>query len=541
MTHGAQYTTHARPHRAPQLSPVKSQVRLLATLLATFAVAILVMPVEALAQRQVDFPPPDSQPPPAAKAPRRTQTSGEETSVLPDAGPTMRKTQERKSPPPTNLTVMYKVQYGETLKYVHPVTGAVTNFAQWESYKSDGYELIKHVNEELNDGNNYQYAVKPLGSDGFDPVDIPILYMTGDYAFAFRESEVENLRKFILDGGTIIFNASRGRDEFSASVVREMRRVFPAKQFMKAPLDHPVLNGRFRIQQVNVMINGIANTAPPEVYTMDIGTRAAAILVPAGLGAAWAKEDYHPKGKHIVGESAIRLGVNMVSYVLGSTEYGRFLAQEFPTYNGATRPGDVVFLAQARYAGAWNVNPALQNSVLQGLRDNTTIDVNFRPTFIDLDDTEIGEYPMVFMTGHYDFELTEDEVSNLRAYLNRGGVLFASAAAGLKPFDIAFRREMKKVLPDSEFIDLPPSHPLFVSGWNPIGQIEYTAPALRDDPTLQFPDFFGAFIDNRIAVIYTPYDLFSGLNRESNAYAKGVTSDDSLRIVINSIAHVMSH
>lgn len=48
------------------------------------------------------------------------------------------------------------------------------------------------------------------------------------------------------------------------------------------------------------------------------------------------------------------------------------------------------------------------------------------------------------MTGHYDFELTSKEIEGLRRYLERGGMLVASAGAGLKPFDTAFRRELKK-------------------------------------------------------------------------------------------------
>src|SRR5687768_12095782 len=58
----------------------------------------------ALAQRRVEFPPAESKPPPPVKEPPRTISSGEDTSLLPDPGPSMRKTQERTPPPPTNLT-----------------------------------------------------------------------------------------------------------------------------------------------------------------------------------------------------------------------------------------------------------------------------------------------------------------------------------------------------------------------------------------------------------------------------------------------------
>ena len=135
---------------------------------------LLALPAPLLAQRQVNFPPAEGKPPAAAKAPPKTQTGGEETDVIPDPGPTMRKTQERTPPPPTTLTVMYKVEYGEKLKYVHP-DGTVQVFEQWQSYPGDAQKLIVASNERLSDGNNYQYATKPLASSGFDPVDIPIL------------------------------------------------------------------------------------------------------------------------------------------------------------------------------------------------------------------------------------------------------------------------------------------------------------------------------------------------------------------------------
>jgi len=508
-------------------------------LVLIFGVALISS--SAVAQRRVEFPPAESKPPPPVKEPPRTIASGEDTSLLPDPGPGMRKTQERTPPPPTNLTVMYKVEYGETLEYIH-TDGTVQKFEQWKSYPNDAYNLITYSNQRLADGNNYQYATKPLKSPGFDPVDIPILFMAGDYDFVLTDTEVENLRKFLVDGGTIIFNAARGRDEFNRAVAREMRKVFPQKYFMRLSLDHPIFNARYRIQQVMTMVNATQNQQPPEIHTIDIGTRAAAILIPVGMGAAWSGgAEYHPAGKHLVGESAIRLGVNLVAYVLGSTEYGRFLAQEFPLYNGYTRPGDAMKCAMVQYAGSWDDNPAIQNSLLHGLNDNTGIAVDYSPRPVALDDPELGRLPLLFMSGHHDFRLTPEEQRGLANYLQRGGMLVASSSAGLKPFDAAFRRELKKALPDSDLIKLPPTHPIFTSGWIAIDKIIYTPAALKDNPQLEYPEFYGLFVDERLAVLYTPYDLMSGVNRESNAYAKGPTNDDALRIAIDIITYALSH
>ncbi len=79
------------------------------------------------------------------------------------------------------------------------------------------------------------------------------------------------------------------------------------------------------------------------------------------------------------------------------------------------------------------------------------------------------------------------------------------------------------------------------SAWDEFSAVEYTPTALRDDPTLEYPEFHGLFLDGRLAVVYSQFDLMSGANHESNAYAKGVSTDDALRLVTNVITYALSH
>ena len=50
------------------------------------------------------------------------------------------------------------------------------------------------------------------------------------------------------------------------------------------------------------------------------------------------------------------------------------------------------------------------------------------------------------------------EAANLRKYLTGGGFLHIDDNYGLDQF---IRREMKKVFPELEFVELPPNHPIF--------------------------------------------------------------------------------
>src|SRR5881409_2000472 len=117
------------------------------TLRAVLAlVAVLALASVAQAQRTVTFPPAEAPPPPPAKAPPKTQAGGEETDIIPDTGPSMRKTQHRTPPPPTNLCVIHKVEYGDTLQYKH-ADGTVQKFEQWKSYPNDAVNLVTLTKE----------------------------------------------------------------------------------------------------------------------------------------------------------------------------------------------------------------------------------------------------------------------------------------------------------------------------------------------------------------------------------------------------------
>ena len=89
----------------------------------------------------------------------------------------------------------------------------------------------------------------------------------------------------------------------------------------------------------------------------------------------------------------------------------------------------------------WQFAREITPILLQGLKVNTNIDADFNPKAVTLHDPQAGHYPLLFMTGHYDFRLSPGEAEGLARYLKRGGMLVATSAAGLKPFDRAFRRE----------------------------------------------------------------------------------------------------
>ncbi|MDQ6831621.1 MAG: DUF4159 domain-containing protein [Gemmatimonadota bacterium] len=85
---------------------------------------------------------------------------------------------------------------------------------------------------------------------------------------------------------------------------------------------------------------------------------------------------------------------------------------------------------------------------------------------IAADDPEIFKYPVLFMTEGGYWTMTDKEVLLLRAYLQKGGFIifddFRDGFRGGGGWD-NFASVWRRVLPDGQFVDLDPSHPIFHS------------------------------------------------------------------------------
>lgn len=108
--------------------------------------------------------------------------------------------------------------------------------------------------------------------------------------------------------------------------------------------------------------------------------------------------------------------------------------------------------------GDWYANPtALSNLILYC---NQELGTNIDPVYdeVSVSDQSIYNYPLVHLTGHGNIVLTSQEAKNLRNYLIAGGFLHISDNYGLDPF---IRKEIKKVFPEIDFVELPYDHPIY--------------------------------------------------------------------------------
>ncbi len=154
-----------------------------------------------------------------------------------------------------------------------------------------------------------EIALRPL-----DPAlrDYPFLYMTGHGNVRFSEEERSALREYLLSGGFLHADDNYGMDE---SFRREITAMFPDRELVELPADHPVFHVVYEFPEGLPKIHE-HDGKPPQAFGLFNGGRLMVFYsYESDLGDGWEDEGVHDDTKDIR-EAAIRMGVNLYVYVL---------------------------------------------------------------------------------------------------------------------------------------------------------------------------------------------------------------------------------
>ena len=114
-----------------------------------------------------------------------------------------------------------------------------------------------------------------------------------------------------------------------------------------------------------------------------------------------------------------------------------------------------------RSSGNWCTDfPDSDMNLSFRLQQMTSLKVNPDGRFLRLHNKDLYNYPWIYMVEPGRLRLNEEEVKILRDYLLNGGFLMADDFWGELQWE-NFEREMKRVLPERDFVELPMDHPVF--------------------------------------------------------------------------------
>jgi hypothetical protein len=180
----------------------------------------------------------------------------------------------------------------------------------WYANKTSLPNLINFVNKNLRMNIAPEEEVVEVGSP--ELFSYPFVHMTGHGNVVFTDSEIRNLRKYLMSGGFLHVDDNYGLDKF---IRLEMKKVFPELDFVELPFNHPIYHQKYSFP------NGL-----PKVHEHDGKPSQGFGLVYQGrlvcfysyecdLGNGWEDQSVHedPEEKR---QEALKMGANLLYFAL---------------------------------------------------------------------------------------------------------------------------------------------------------------------------------------------------------------------------------
>lgn len=192
-------------------------------------------------------------------------------------------------------------------------------------------------------------------------------------------------------------------------------------------------------------------------------------------------------------------------------------------------------IAQVQYDGGgdWYANPSGLPNLLSFIADRTGIPVSERPERVRLTDPLLRSFPYLYLTGHGTIRLSEAELAALRGYLDGGGFLHADDNYGL---DESFRREMRRVFPDAELVEVPHDHPIY----HAVYRFDAGLPKIHEHDGGRAQGL-GIFREGRLVVFYShESDLGNGWEDPEVHDNPPALREQALRMGVNLFVYALS-
>ncbi len=168
--------------------------------------------------------------------------------------------------------------------------------------------LIKYCNQTLKTNINPEQAIVDAGSS--EIFNYPFVHMTGHGNVIFSNSEIENLRRYLLGGGFLHVSDNYGMDAF---IRIQLKKIFPELDLVELPFSHPIYHQKFNFDKGLPKIHEHDSKAPQGFGLIYKGRLICFYDVECDLGDGWESYEVHKDGPE-AREKALKMGVNIITY-----------------------------------------------------------------------------------------------------------------------------------------------------------------------------------------------------------------------------------
>ena len=144
--------------------------------------------------------------------------------------------------------------------------------------------------------------------------------------------------------------------------------------------------------------------------------------------------------------------------------------------------------------GDWYANPTSLKNLILFCNENIGTNIENEPAVIEANNLNIFNYPFVHVTGHGNIIFDQNEIENIRNYLLSGGFIHIDDNYGMDKY---IRKEIDKIFPNNDLIELKNNHPIFNSKYKFNGLPKIHEHDGKDAQA------FGITVEGRLVLVYT--------------------------------------
>ena len=180
----------------------------------------------------------------------------------------------------------------------------------WYSSPTALTNLIRFTKQQVPISISERYDDVQLGSR--DLHKYPFVHMTGHGNISVNNTEMENLRSYLENGGFLYVDDDYGFDAYVRPILKD---IFPDEEFFELPGDHPVYN----------LVYSFPDGRPPKVHEHDGNTPQAFAVYRDGRmvllytyesnpSDGWAYDEHD--NPQAITRTSLEFGVNLLVYAL---------------------------------------------------------------------------------------------------------------------------------------------------------------------------------------------------------------------------------
>jgi len=360
--------------------------------------------------------------------------------------------------------------------------------------------------------------------------DAPILYISGSKEPKFSDADLEKLRTYVWQGGTLLSATECNGPGFRKGIRAIYAKLFPKYELVPIDESHPLYHVHFELRGM------------PKLSIVSNGVRPLAIHTDMDLPKEWQLQN------RVTRKWAFELPGNMYMYLTDAGDLRPRGTTHWPDAAGV-KTDHTIKLARLKHGGNCDPEPlAYERLRLLMAKETRTKLIVVGP--IEIDQLPGAGVKVATLTGTGDFTLTDAQKKILKSFVEGGGTLIVDVAGGAKytvdpamqirkPTGFAASAEqcVEAIFGDGSLRRLSMAAPVFTMPGYRIDRVTYRRGTKARLANMKTQNLRAVLIGERPGVFLSREDLTAGLVGYPSAAVDGYSPDSAVDLMRNLILY----